>query len=312
MGSMGKEPLMAQGDAAYRLQKMHETFEASVTKAFPSSLTAPGGALTSKESLLDVDPPPEGLPDLSSTASDPMTGLAPEAVGRRPPDIPPSEQRDFERMMMTDRRFLEAAGLHLMQDADKLEEATRGDAEMSKPIRSMPLWMLYEVAQSEMDSDEELLNPLKPEPKNARRTRPEPTIVRIPLRDALGRAWAVGRRKSSHALVSVQLGDGDFFVNHEPLAEYFQLVGSRQEAVAALAALRVCGAFDVHATVRGGGVSGQTGAVKLGVARALARFDPLLRPKLKALGLLHRDPRVVERKKPGQKKARKKFQWVKR
>ncbi len=73
-----------------------------------------------------------------------------------------------------------------------------------------------------------------------------------------------------------------------------------------------CGAFDVRATVRGGGTAGQAGAVRLGVAKALGAADPQLRPILRYFGLLQRDPRMVERKKPGQKKARKKFQWVRR
>ncbi len=73
-----------------------------------------------------------------------------------------------------------------------------------------------------------------------------------------------------------------------------------------------CGAFDISATVEGGGSSGQAGAVRHAVARALAEFDPQLKPILRYFKLLQRDPRMVERKKPGQKKARKKFQWVKR
>ena len=72
------------------------------------------------------------------------------------------------------------------------------------------------------------------------------------------------------------------------------------------------GKFDVWCTVKGGGISGQAGSVRLGIARALERYSPELRPSLSAAAMLTRDPRRVERKKPGQKKARKKFQWVKR
>ena len=80
----------------------------------------------------------------------------------------------------------------------------------------------------------------------------------------------------------------------------------------AFLASNTAGLFDVWCTVKGGGINGQAGAVRLGISRALQNFNPAFRPSLKSAGLLTRDSRRVERKKPGQKKARKKFQWVKR
>lgn len=85
-----------------------------------------------------------------------------------------------------------------------------------------------------------------------------------------------------------------------------------QAAIQPFVVTQSCGAFDINVLVEGGGSSGQAGAVRHGVAKALAKFDPQLKPILRYFKLLERDPRMVERKKPGQKKARKKFQWVKR
>ena len=107
--------------------------------------------------------------------------------------------------------------------------------------------------------------------------------------------YGTGRRKSSVARVFLRPGSGDFKVNDRPFDQYF-----------------VTGSFNVVATVSGGGVNGQAGAVKLGVARALVEFNPELRGKLKAEGFLSRDSRGKERKKYGQKGARKRFQFSKR
>lgn len=131
-------------------------------------------------------------------------------------------------------------------------------------------------------------------------------------RDAQGRAGAYGGRKTSSAYAWVKAGDGGFSVNRTPLAYYFSGLEERKIAMFPLIALEACGGFDVTVFVRGGGVMGQARAVRNAVARALAAYDPYLKPVLKKHDLLKRDPRTVERKKPGQKKARKKFQWVKR
>ena len=124
---------------------------------------------------------------------------------------------------------------------------------------------------------------------------------------------AVGRRKESTARVRVFPGSGTFTVNDKPLADYFTRAG---DAPAILNAIEATGksvaAFDVTVKVQGGGVSGQRDAVKLGLARALVSEDESVRTALRAEGLLTRDARVKERKKPGLKRARKAPTYTKR
>jgi small subunit ribosomal protein S9 len=124
--------------------------------------------------------------------------------------------------------------------------------------------------------------------------------------------YGTGRRKSSVARVFLRPGGGGFTVNGRPFDQYFVTEGQRVEAREALVTSETSSNLDVIANVSGGGIRGQAGAVKLGVARALLQFSPELRPKLKAAGLLSRDSRIKERKKYGQKGARKRFQYSKR
>jgi small subunit ribosomal protein S9 len=133
-----------------------------------------------------------------------------------------------------------------------------------------------------------------------------------PVRDELGRSYATGKRKDAIARVWVKRGSGKVVVNGKPMNEYFarpvlQMILAQPFTVAG-----VEGEFDVMATVKGGGLSGQAGAVKHGVSKALSLFEPSLRPALKAAGFLTRDSRVVERKKYGKRKARRSFQFSKR
>ena len=133
-----------------------------------------------------------------------------------------------------------------------------------------------------------------------------------PKIDNLGRSYATGRRKDAAARVWVKRGTGQMKINGKEVSEYFarpvlQMILSQPFETAE----RV-GEFDVVATVRGGGLSGQAGAVRHGISRALTLFEPGLRPVLKAGGFLTRDPRVVERKKYGKAKARRSFQFSKR
>jgi small subunit ribosomal protein S9 len=124
---------------------------------------------------------------------------------------------------------------------------------------------------------------------------------------------ATGRRKTSVAQIRlISPGSGKITVNQRTFEEYFPIAINRQEAVKPLALTNHEGQFDVRVTVRGGGKSGQTGAVQLGIARALLEYDEELRSQLRHGDLLTRDPRMVERKKYGQKKARKRFQFSKR
>jgi small subunit ribosomal protein S9 len=138
------------------------------------------------------------------------------------------------------------------------------------------------------------------------------SIVRVPVRDKLGRAYATGKRKDAVARVWIKPGSGKVTVNGKTMAEYFarpvlQMILRQPFTVA-----NVDGQFDVMATVAGGGLSGQAGAVKHGISKALQLYEPALRGALKAAGFLTRDSRVVERKKYGKAKARKSFQFSKR
>ncbi|TKA97178.1 30S ribosomal protein S9 [Cereibacter changlensis] len=140
----------------------------------------------------------------------------------------------------------------------------------------------------------------------------EAAIVRTPVRDKLGRSYATGKRKDAVARVWIKPGSGKVVVNGKTMDEYFarpvlQMILRQPFTVAG-----VEGQFDVFATVAGGGLSGQAGAVKHGISKALQLYEPSLRAALKAAGFLTRDSRVVERKKYGKAKARKSFQFSKR
>ena len=124
--------------------------------------------------------------------------------------------------------------------------------------------------------------------------------------------YGTGRRKSSVARVFLRPGSGEFKVNDRPFEQYFVTEQQRVNARQPLVLTESAGQFNVVANVSGGGVNGQAGAVKLGIARALIEFNPELRAKLKAEGFLSRDSRGKERKKYGQKGARKRFQFSKR
>jgi small subunit ribosomal protein S9 len=130
--------------------------------------------------------------------------------------------------------------------------------------------------------------------------------------DAQGRAYATGRRKNSSARVWVKNGFGKIIVNGKDVTEYFNRPVLRLILKQPLAMLNVTDRIDVMCTVKGGGLSGQAGAIRHGIGVALTRLDPENRGVMKKNGCLTRDPRVVERKKYGQKKARARFQFSKR
>jgi len=138
----------------------------------------------------------------------------------------------------------------------------------------------------------------------------------VPLRDqqldAQGRAYATGRRKDATARVWVKPGSGKIVVNGREQDVYFARPTLRLIINQPFAITERDGQYDVVATVRGGGLSGQAGAVKHGISQALAKYEPALRTTIKAAGFLTRDSRVVERKKYGRAKARRSFQFSKR
>ena len=226
----------------------------------------------------------------------------------------PSEERHLETQTEEEKEILEAlSGL--------LDE----DGEIKAEDRFPPLEHFYQDARSlekEKRQEREKVKQL------------EHTMRRVKKVDRFGASLGTGKRKTAVAQVRIapatsrRVGTeeeedededekdeeifGEIVVNGKPLDEYFQDSSLRQHVLAPFAATNTIGLFDVRIVVHGGGLSGQSQAARLGVARSLQNYDPAFRSQLKPMGLLTRDSRVVERKKPGLKKARKAFQWVKR
>lgn len=130
--------------------------------------------------------------------------------------------------------------------------------------------------------------------------------------EELQKIQAVGRRKTSVARILLREGSGEWTINGRPMAEYFPRKTHQMRVEEPLQVTELGSRFDVQVRVNGGGLTGQADAIRLGLARALVSFDEEQRPNLRSKGLLTRDPRKVERKKPGRPKARKRFQFSKR
>jgi small subunit ribosomal protein S9 len=124
--------------------------------------------------------------------------------------------------------------------------------------------------------------------------------------------YATGRRKKSIARVWIKPGTGNITINRQPISDYFRRKTLELIVRQPLELLNQVGSYDIHATVKGGGWSGQAGAIKLGIARCLVHMDGKSRKPLREAGFITRDSREVERKKYGRKKARKRFQFSKR
>lgn len=164
----------------------------------------------------------------------------------------------------------------------------------------------------DIKSLDDLKSAVSAAPEEAKSELSAPAIKREAVRDDKGRSYATGKRKDAVARVWVKPGSGKVSVNGKDINEYFarpvlQMILRQPFDVAGVA-----GQFDVQATVKGGGLSGQAGAVKHGISQALQVYEPSLRAALKAAGFLTRDSRVVERKKYGKAKARRSFQFSKR
>ena len=131
--------------------------------------------------------------------------------------------------------------------------------------------------------------------------------------DAAGKQfYATGRRREAVARVYIKVGAARFTVNGRPVDDYFRNIAWNTAAVEPLKFTQMLDQVEVKAQVKGGGVGGQAGAVRMGISRALAKLNPELRPALRKNGFLTRDPRMKERKKYGQKGARRRFQFSKR
>lgn len=177
-----------------------------------------------------------------------------------------------------------------------LQSNAYGWANSLRVAKEAPLWMLYEAEREEI--------PLrKAIGSEGIKKKDEGAVINMPMRDAQGRAYATGRRKTSTARVFVKLGDGSITVNGKNFEEYFPRVAHRKLSIEPLIATQSCGAFEITATITGGGLSGQVcvfglrillrpchnlpfsyfqaGALKHGIAKALSRYDPMLKPTLR-------------------------------
>jgi len=144
-------------------------------------------------------------------------------------------------------------------------------------------------------------------------TTPTSPLTQLsPKIDAQGRAYATGRRKRAIARVWVKSGTGEMTINHKPYYDYFTIQENRIKLLDPFLKTNTVGNFDLWCTVKGGGTTGQAEAIRYGTSKAMVNFDPTFKSVLKKAYLLTRDTRHVERKKSGQPKARKKYQWVKR
>ncbi|MGB7964914.1 MAG: 30S ribosomal protein S9 [Methylocella sp.] len=148
--------------------------------------------------------------------------------------------------------------------------------------------------------------------KGAAAPAPEAVPRYVQKLDPQGRAYATGKRKDAVARVWIKPGPGKAMVNGKALDTYFARAVLRMILRQPLGVAKRAGQYDLTVSVAGGGLSGQAGAVRHGLAKALVNYEPDLRPVLKKEGFMTRDPRVVERKKYGKKKARRSFQFSKR
>lgn len=123
---------------------------------------------------------------------------------------------------------------------------------------------------------------------------------------------ALGRRKTAVARLYLKKGTGNYVINNKDYKTYFPTAVMQSKVYQPFQLTNTLGQYDIVVNVQGGGTSGQVEAVRLAISRALVKIDAEMKPALKAQGLMTRDPRMVERKKPGQKKARKRFQFSKR
>lgn len=170
-------------------------------------------------------------------------------------------------------------------------------------------WWLYDGTQESRDALEAMRAKEAQKKRWIENSKPP---IRVSEIDERGRAYGRGSRKTAQARVWVQPGEGEIVVNRKEFITYFTRESDRDHVLGPLVASQTCGKFDVTAMVKGGGSRGQAGAIRLGLARALEKFNPDYRPPMKRHGFMTRDPRMVERKKVGRVKARKGPQWVRR
>lgn len=170
-------------------------------------------------------------------------------------------------------------------------------------------WWLYDGTEESRDA---LATMRSKEAQKQRWIENASPPIRVSEIDERGRAYGRGSRKTAQARVWIQPGQGEIVVNRKDFVTYFPRESDRDHILGPFVASQTCGRFDVTAMVKGGGLTGQAGAIRLGLARALEKYNPDYRPPMKRHGFMTRDPRMVERKKVGRVKARKSPQWVRR
>jgi small subunit ribosomal protein S9 len=168
------------------------------------------------------------------------------------------------------------------------------------------------MAETKTDTPGENLNISATATAQQKAKQASPKPIKKQLSDKGGYNWGTGRRKSSVARVRIKPGTGKLLVNKKELSDYFKREQDTKAIIAPLVAVEGVKSFDIFVNVKGGGTTGQTGATVLGIARALKNYDENYVHALRDGGYLTRDGRMVERKKPGQKGARKRFQFSKR
>jgi small subunit ribosomal protein S9 len=189
----------------------------------------------------------------------------------------------------------------------KKEDAKKAETETVKDLKELGE-AVVKAADVKDDKKSETESKAKAVEKEAEQEPKE----RVQTIDEHGRAYATGRRKNAVARVWIKPGKGRVIVNGKDQTQYFGRQTQRLILNQPFLITDRVGQFDVMCTVVGGGLSGQAGAVRHGISRALENFDPALRPSLKKAGMLTRDARIVERKKIGKHKARRSKQWAKR
>jgi len=202
-------------------------------------------------------------------------------------------------------------------DSSYLDSKTFMDKENISDSKSVGLYDSFEYDSKEADDEDSLESSVLAmqrarDAEKQRRLLAAQPIERVQEIDGKGRAYGHGGRKTASARVWIQAGEGMITINRREFLDYFPRDSDRDMIISPFVATHTCGKFDVTVAVEGGGITGKAGAIRHGIARALEKYNPEYRPPLKRLGFLTRDPRMVERKKVGHKKARKKPQWVRR
>ncbi len=182
----------------------------------------------------------------------------------------------------------------MMNDLPEIEPTTSDENAAAPEVEATETVVVEEVVKA----------PKAPEPAEKR----EPTSAP----DDGHWWWGTGRRKAAVARVRIRPGNGDFIVNSKPYTEFFAEERDHQDLATLLKRTNTEGSLNIHVNVNGGGYTGQAGAILLGLGRALLKYDTSLDSILREHGYLSRDPRRVERKKPGQPGARRRFQFSKR